>query len=77
MEPNSSFVSPGRREKQANMPLDALVSFGRLGNGDLFGHPVPGGQVREDVFVWDHEDDSRTWYGRDMADALSRFCSNK
>ena len=57
------------------MPFDSLLLFGQLGNGDLFAHPVLDGAVREDVFVWDHEDDSRTWYGRDAADALQRFCS--
>ena len=60
------------------VPLDvhafgSLVFFGQLGNGDLFGHPVLPKRVRDDVFVWDHEDDSRNWYAPDVSHALSRF----
>lgn len=55
------------------MPFGSLVFFGQLGNGDLFGHPVLPERVRDDVFVWDHEDDSRNWYAPDVSHALSRF----
>jgi SUKH superfamily protein len=42
------------------MPFDALLFFGSAGNGDLFALAICNGVVRErDVFVWDHEDDSR------------------
>jgi hypothetical protein len=57
------------------MPFDSLLFFGRLGNGDLLGHPVLAEGPRRDVFVWDHEDDSRTWYAADLAAAIGRLGS--
>ena len=51
-------------EKFANlyMPFDSLLFFGDAGNGDQFAFAVLAGVVRKpDVFVWNHEDDSRTW----------------
>lgn len=58
------------------MPFDHVLAFGQTGNGDLFFHPVLRGEVREDVFVWDHEDDSRTWYARDVEDAVRRWMAS-
>lgn len=44
------------------MPFDALLFFGDAGDGDQFAFPVLAGEVRRpDVFVWDHENDSRSW----------------
>jgi SUKH superfamily protein len=41
------------------MPFDALLFFADAGNGDQFAFPcLP---RRDDVFVWDHESDSRSW----------------
>jgi len=55
------------------MSFESLIFFGQLGNGDLFGQPVIQAAVREEVFVWDHEDDSRTWYAADIASAILRL----
>lgn len=44
------------------MPFDCLLFFSDAGNGDQFAFSVLNGQCRrDDVFVWNHEDDSRTW----------------
>ena len=44
------------------MAFDSLLFFGDAGNGDQFAFPIHEGSVRRpDVFVWNHEDDSRTW----------------
>lgn len=60
------------RHRDVYMPFDALVIFGQQGSGDLFFQPaVPEGN--EQVFIWDHEDDSRTWYAQSVKDALRRF----
>jgi hypothetical protein len=58
------------------MSFDDLIAFGQLGNGDLFFQPLapPG---NDNVFVWDHEDDSRRWYATDVADAIRRFARAK
>ncbi len=48
------------------MPFDGLVFFSEAGNGDQFAMSLSGNQ---DVFVWDHENDSRTW----VAPTIMRF----
>jgi SMI1 / KNR4 family (SUKH-1) len=59
------------------MPFDSLLFFGQMGNGDLLFHPVLTAGVPADVFLWDHEDDSRRWYARDVPEALKRPCSDE
>ncbi|MEV2212939.1 SMI1/KNR4 family protein [Streptomyces sp. NPDC050997] len=41
------------------MPFDSLMFFGDNAGGDQFAFVRT--PAREDVFVWDHETDSRTW----------------
>jgi cell wall assembly regulator SMI1 len=49
------------------MPFDHLLFFADAGNGDQFAHAILAGEVRRpDVFVWNHEDDSRTWVAPDI-----------
>jgi hypothetical protein len=49
------------------MPFDPLLFFGDGGNGDQFAFVILNGVVRNpDVFVWNHEDDSRTWVAPDL-----------
>ncbi|AKJ13128.1 cell wall assembly protein [Streptomyces incarnatus] len=50
------------------MPFEPLLFFGDAGNGDLFA--VLAAIDRPDVFVWNHEDDSRTWVAPDLATCL-------
>ncbi|MGW7018406.1 SMI1/KNR4 family protein [Streptomyces decoyicus] len=52
------------------MPFDALLFFGDQGGGDQFA--VVRTPSRADIFVWEHEDDSRRWVARDLEDYLSR-----
>ena len=40
------------------MPFDGLLFFADAGNGDQFFVSLSG---NNEVYVWDHEDDSRTW----------------
>ena len=48
--------------RELYMPFDSLLFFADAGNGDQFAFTVLNGVVRRpDVFVWNHEDDSRTW----------------
>ena len=56
------------------MPFDALLFVGEGGNGDLFGYRVLVGGIKwPDLYRWDHEDDSRTWFARDLEDYLRRL----
>ncbi|WSL80461.1 SMI1/KNR4 family protein [Kitasatospora sp. NBC_01266] len=50
------------------MPFDPLLFFADAGNGDLFALLPRIG--RPDVFVWNHEDDSRTWVAPSLAKYL-------
>ena len=44
------------------MPFESLLFFCDDGGGDQFAFTVLAGKVRKpDIFVWNHEDDSRTW----------------
>ncbi|GGV23734.1 SMI1/KNR4 family protein [Streptomyces longisporoflavus] len=52
------------------MPFDALLFFGDNGGGDQFAFVRR--PARADVFVWEHENDSRRWVARDLEDYLGR-----
>jgi hypothetical protein len=52
---------------QLYMPFDSLLFFADAGNGDQFAFPIQAEQIRrDDVFVWNHEDDSRFWVAPDL-----------
>ncbi|MEU7600926.1 SMI1/KNR4 family protein [Streptomyces sp. NPDC041003] len=55
------------------MPFDALMFFGDSGGGDQFAFVRT--PERSDVFVWDHETDSRTWVAADLEGYLHRALS--
>lgn len=48
--------------KDIYMPFDHLLFFSDNGCGDLYGYKILNGSIQtEDIYVWNHEDDSRTW----------------
>ncbi len=55
------------------MPFAGLLFFADAGNGDQFAFRVLGGETGPDIYVWDHEDDSRTWVARDLRDYFDRW----
>ncbi|KKB73203.1 MULTISPECIES: SMI1/KNR4 family protein [Bacillus] len=56
--------------KDLYMPFDCLLFIADAGNGDLFGYSILNGSIqRDDIYVWNHEDDSRTW----VAPTLKQF----
>ena len=60
------------------MPFEGLLFFADAGNGDQFAFAVAGGQVRRsDIFVWNHEDDSRTWLAKDLREYLEGWISGR
>jgi hypothetical protein len=64
--------------KTLYMPFDGLLFFADAGNGDQFAFAVAGGQVRRpDIFVWNHEEDSRTWLAKDLCDYLEGWISGR
>ncbi|GAA3270928.1 SMI1/KNR4 family protein [Streptomyces lavendulae] len=55
---------------QLYMPFDALLFFGDNGGGDHFAFVQR--PQRPDIFVWEHETDSRRWVAGDLRDYLGR-----
>jgi len=58
------------------MPFEPLLFVGEGGNGDLYGYRGLAGRIETlDVYKWDHEDDSRIWFARDLEDYLQRVAA--
>ncbi|MEU5484083.1 SMI1/KNR4 family protein [Streptomyces mirabilis] len=57
------------------MPFDPLLFFADAGNGDLFAL-LPAIR-RPDVFVWNHEDDSRSWVAPNLAKYLEWWLTGR
>ncbi|MFE2164091.1 SMI1/KNR4 family protein [Streptomyces sp. NPDC059447] len=55
---------------QLYMPFDALLFFGDNGGGDQFAFVQT--PRRPDIFVWEHETDSRRWVAGGLRDYLGR-----
>src|SRR5690348_12775719 len=67
IRPNNQRSYP--EQNDLYMPFDPLFVFAWVGNGDLFFFPIQAGGIhRDDVFLWDHETDSRVW--------VPKICSN-
>ena len=64
--------------KDIYMPFDHLLFFSDAGNGDLFGFPILNGSIqRDDVFVWDHESDSRKWVASSLKDFIEGWANSR
>jgi len=56
--------------KDTMKSLVTFLFFSDAGNGDLFGYLIVNGEIQtEDIYVWNHEDDSR----RVIASSLEEF----
>jgi cell wall assembly regulator SMI1 len=50
-----------------------MVAFGGPGDGDRYFFPIlPNGEYKDEVYLWDHETDSRKWISQSLADFLYR-----
>jgi len=57
--------------KDLYIPFAPLLFFADGGNGDQFAFPILNGTVsRNNIFVWNHENDSRTWVAPSLAKYL-------
>ncbi|MEW1892985.1 SMI1/KNR4 family protein [Streptomyces sp. NBC_00523] len=69
---NMAATNQGLREDPGfpalYMPFTPLLFFADAGNGDLFA--LLSTIDRPDVFVWNHENDSRTWVAPSLATYL-------
>ena len=72
------FFRTFRDYKDIYMPFDHLLFFSDAGNGDLFGFPILNGSIqRDDVFVWDHESDSRNWVASSLKDFIEGWANSR
>ena len=56
------------------MSFDPLFCFAWAGNGDLFFLPIQAGGIHNpDVFLWNHENDSRVWIANDLQTFVTQW----
>ncbi len=64
--------------REMYMSFDSLLFFTDAGNGDLFAfRMLQGTNRRQDIFVWDHEDDGRTRAAPSLKDYLEWCLTGK
>lgn len=55
------------------MPLNCLLFFAENGCGDYFGYSISGnGEIGNNIFLWDHEYDSRKWIANGLEDFIRK-----
>lgn len=61
--------------QQLYMSFDSLLFVGERGNGDQFAYPIQkdGKISKSDILVWEHENDSRTWFAKDLMDYINKM----
>ncbi|KUP07171.1 cell wall assembly protein [Bacillus coahuilensis p1.1.43] len=61
------------------MPFENLFFFSDAGNGDLFCYSiVKNGTIdKTDIYVWNHEDDSRTWVAASLKDFIEGWLTGQ
>jgi SMI1-KNR4 cell-wall len=60
------------------MSFENLLFFADAGNGDQFALRIIQGVIgRPDIFVWNHEDDSRTWAAPSLKHYLDWWLTGK
>ena len=64
--------------KDLYKPFDHLLFFADAGNGDQFCFTILNGVIQKsDVYVWNHEDDSRQWVAPSLDVYLEWWLSGK
>jgi hypothetical protein len=64
--------------RELYMPFDCLLFFGNDGGGDQFGYAILDGVVRrDDIYRWNHENDSREWAAPTLRQYLERWATDK
>lgn len=67
------------RKLDCYMPLDCLLFFGGNSCGDYYGYPITHQDgVRDDnVFMWEHEYDNRTWKASNLEDTIKKYYNDE
>lgn len=68
---NRVFRELARRDANLYAPFEGLLLFGEEGNGDVFAYQLEAGAPAVQTIVqWDHENDDRMAFARDLEDYL-------
>ncbi|MFI2765535.1 SMI1/KNR4 family protein [Streptomyces echinatus] len=67
LEENHAFRN-NEQFRNLYMPFESLMFFGDNGGGDQFAFVRT--PARDEIFVWDHETDSRTWVASSLESYL-------
>jgi cell wall assembly regulator SMI1 len=59
------------------MPFDSLLFFADAGNGDQFAFRLISVLWDRYVYVWNHENDSRTWVAPSLSEYLERWSDGR
>ena len=60
------------------MPFNHLLFFADAGNGDQFAFAILAGEIRQpDIYVWNHENDGRSWIAPNLSLYLEWWLSGK
>lgn len=63
---------------ESYMPFNHLLFIGDAGNGDQFFIPLLQGiAIKENVYFWNHEDDSRMWIASSIPDYLQGWLEGR
>lgn len=63
---------------ESYMPFNHVFFIGDAGNGDQFFIPIFKEQaIKEEVYVWNHEDDSRMWIASSIPDYLQGWLDGR
>lgn len=61
------------RELEDFMPLDVFLFFAENGCGDYFGYSIrKNSEIDNNIFMWDHESDSRKWVAQGLDQFIKR-----
>ncbi len=64
--------------KKIHMPFNHILFFADAGNGDQFFYPIIGNQLsRQDIYIWNHENDSREWVAPSLEKYLEWWLSGR
>jgi hypothetical protein len=62
--------------RELYMPFDPLLSFGDYANGDMYAYVITSaGVTRRDIFIWEHESDSRRDFAFGLVPYFERWVS--
>jgi hypothetical protein len=64
--------------RELYMSFHSLMFFADAGNGDQFAFSVHNGRIRKpDIYVWNHEDDSRVWVASSLRQYIECWASGE